>query len=215
MNKALENYRFDDAANVIYQFFWGSFCDWYLEIVKLRLDFSETADKAQTKAALTTLVSVFEAALRLLSPFMPFLTEELWHAVYDGNPPAKSIALTRYPQAAVGARRRSPRSDGAPAEPHRRGACACARRSASKKRARSDRSANGRGHAGKIAGNATMVERLARVSEIRFVMAISAGLAKHSTPEFDVAVIYERTIDVAAEREKLSKEIAGTQKAHR
>ena len=43
---------------------------------------------------------VFEAALRLLSPFMPFLTEELWHAVYDGKPPAKSIALTRYPQAA-------------------------------------------------------------------------------------------------------------------
>ena len=55
--------------------------------------------RRKTKAALTTLVSVFEAALRLLSPFMPFLTEEMWHAVYDGNPPAKSIALTRYPQA--------------------------------------------------------------------------------------------------------------------
>ena len=98
MNQALENYRFDDAANAIYQFFWGSFCDWYLEIVKLRLDFAETADKAKTKAALTTLVAVFEASLRLLSPFMPFLTEEIWHAVYDGNPPAKSIALTRFPQ---------------------------------------------------------------------------------------------------------------------
>ncbi len=99
VNEALENYRFDDAANTIYQFFWGSFCDWYLEIVKLRLDFAETADQAKTKAALTTLVSVFEASLRLLSPFMPFLTEEIWHAVYDGNPPAKSIALTRFPQA--------------------------------------------------------------------------------------------------------------------
>ena len=43
VNQSLENYRFDDAANTIYQFFWGSFCDWYLEIVKLRLDFSETA----------------------------------------------------------------------------------------------------------------------------------------------------------------------------
>jgi valyl-tRNA synthetase len=75
VNQSLEDYRYDDAANTIYQFFWGSFCDWYLEIVKLRLDFSETADKAQTKAALTTLVQVFEAALRLLSPFMPFLTE--------------------------------------------------------------------------------------------------------------------------------------------
>jgi isoleucyl-tRNA synthetase len=95
VNQALEAYRYDDAANTIYQFFWGSFCDWYLEIVKLRLDFSETADKAQTAAALTTLVSVFEAALRLLSPFMPFITEEIWHALYDGNPPAKSIALIR------------------------------------------------------------------------------------------------------------------------
>jgi valyl-tRNA synthetase len=68
VNQSLENYRYDDAANTIYQFFWGSFCDWYLEIVKLRLDFSETADKAQTKAALTTLVSVFEAALRCCRP---------------------------------------------------------------------------------------------------------------------------------------------------
>ena len=47
VNQALENYRFDDAANAIYQFFWGSFCDWYLEIVKLRLDFSDGADKAE------------------------------------------------------------------------------------------------------------------------------------------------------------------------
>ena len=39
MNEPLENYRFDEAASIVYQFFWGSFCDWYLEIVKLRLDF--------------------------------------------------------------------------------------------------------------------------------------------------------------------------------
>ncbi len=47
VNLALENYRFDDAANTIYQFFWGSFCDWYLEIVKLSLDFGENADKVR------------------------------------------------------------------------------------------------------------------------------------------------------------------------
>src|SRR6185437_11089880 len=101
VHQALENYRFDDAANATYRFFWGSFCDWYLEVVKLRLDFSDGADKQEASAALNTLVGVFEAALRLLSPFMPFLTEELWHAVYDGKPPAKSIAFTRYPQAAT------------------------------------------------------------------------------------------------------------------
>ena len=109
VNRALEDYRFDEAASTIYQFFWGSFCDWYLEIVKLRLDFSESGDKFATEAALTTLVSVFEAALRLLSPFMPFLTEEIWHALYDGKPPqnpSRSHAFRRLLLPARTARRR-------------------------------------------------------------------------------------------------------------
>jgi valyl-tRNA synthetase len=99
VDSSLTDYRFDEAANVIYQFFWGDLCDWYLEIVKLRLNFGENDDKQATTAALTTLVAVFEASLRLLSPFMPFITEEIWHALYNGEPPAKSIALTRYPKA--------------------------------------------------------------------------------------------------------------------
>src|SRR5208283_5089232 len=71
VNELLENYRFDEAANVVYQFFWGSFCDWYIEIVKLRLDFEGNRvvngtegeilnDLEGTRAALTTLVQVFE-----------------------------------------------------------------------------------------------------------------------------------------------------------
>ena len=97
VNQFLANYRYDDAANTIYQFFWGSFCDWYLEIVKIRLDFSEGADKGSTEAALTTLLSTFEASLRLLCPFMPFITEEIWQAIYDGTPPEESVALAGYP----------------------------------------------------------------------------------------------------------------------
>jgi valyl-tRNA synthetase len=98
VDNSLTGYRFDEAANSIYQFFWGDLCDWYLEIVKLRLNFAEKDDKQATTAALTTLVAVFESALRLLSPFMPFLTEEIWHALYNNQTPAKSIALTHYPQ---------------------------------------------------------------------------------------------------------------------
>jgi len=60
--------------------------------------------------------------------------------------------------------------------------------------------------------NAAMIERLARVSELRFVDQISGGLSKHHTPSFDAAVIYERTIDVAAERERLTKDIAKYEK---
>jgi valyl-tRNA synthetase len=63
-----------------------------------------------------------------------------------------------------------------------------------------------------IGENRAIVERLARVSDVKFVDPITAGLARHSTPQFDVAVIYERKIDVAAERDKLSKEIAKLEK---
>ncbi|MDR3773042.1 MAG: class I tRNA ligase family protein, partial [Terracidiphilus sp.] len=210
VNQALENYRFDDAANLTYQFFWGSFCDWYLEIVKLRLDFSETADKAATKAALTTLVSVFEAALRLLSPFMPFITEEIWHALYDGNPPAKSIALAQYPQhlkdvdedaisdmvelQSVIAEIRTLRKEIGVEE---KAITPVEVRNATQ---------------GVISANGAIIERLARVSEIRFVNEISAGLSKHSTPSFDVAVVYERTVDLPAERDRLTKDIAKYEK---
>ena len=103
VERALADYRFDEAANTIYQFFWGDFCDWYLEIVKLRLDFAEkrsTKHRRRHRCHSPLCSLVFEAALRLLSPFMPFITEEIWHALYNGAPPAKSIALTRYPQAA-------------------------------------------------------------------------------------------------------------------
>ena len=213
VNQALENYRFDDAANTIYQFFWGSFCDWYLEIVKLRLDFSETTDKAQTKAALTTLVSTFEAALRLLSPFMPFLTEELWHAVYDGDPPARSIALTRFPQAAESGQ------DEAAVEQMELLQSVIVEIRALRKEIGVEEKAvtpvelrvDGALRPA-VEQNSAMIERLARVGEIRFVDQISAGLSKHHTPNFDVAVIFERKIDVAAERERLTRDIAKYEK---
>ena len=109
VNESLENYRYDEAASIYLSILLGKFLRLVLEIVKLRLDFEGDqvvngtegeilSDLRGTRAALTTLVQVFEGALRLLSPFMPFITEELWHAVYDGKPPAKSIALTNYPE---------------------------------------------------------------------------------------------------------------------
>jgi valyl-tRNA synthetase len=213
VNESLENYRFDEAASIVYQFFWGSFCDWYLEIVKLRLDFSETADKAATTAALTTLVQVFEAALRLLSPFMPFLTEELWHAVSDGKPRVKSIALADYPF-----------EDEGMVDAAATAAMSLVQELITETRAlrkeigveekavvpielRTDSALR------KVAEqNRDIIEKLARVSEVRFVDQISAGLSKHSTANFDVAVIYEKKIDVPAERERLTKDIAKYEK---
>ncbi len=213
VNQSLENYRYDDAANAIYQFFWGSFCDWYIEIVKLRLDFSESADKTKTKAALTTLVSVFEAALRLLSPFMPFLTEELWHAVYDGNPPAKSIALTRFPQAGEAVSDHDARFSMDMLQTLVVEARALRKEIGVEEKATipievlADLQLQTA-----FEENHDIIERLARVSEIRFVEQISPGLSKHHAPAFDVGVVYQRTIDVAAERERLTKDIAKYEK---
>jgi valyl-tRNA synthetase len=211
VNAALAEYRFHEAANVVYQFFWGDFCDWYLEIVKLRLDFSEGADKSATRAALTTLLQTFECALRLLSPFMPFLTEELWHAVYEGEAPAKSIALTRYP---VGAARLGGSIE--------REFALLQELIVSVRALRKDLGVEEKavvpvriraledGMA--FFANLEIVQRLARVSDLEKVDAMAEGAHVRSTPQFDVQVLYEKQIDVPAERERLSKELAKLEK---
>jgi valyl-tRNA synthetase len=209
VDASLTAYRFDEAASAVYQFFWGDFCDWYIEIVKLRLEFGEGADLAASKTALTTLLAVFEAALRLLSPFMPFITEEIWHAFFDGAAPAKSIALTRFPRAedvagdaaSVSAMEvlqqmivtvRGLRKEmGVP-----------------EKEAAPIRVFAGNRAVALADDNADLLRRLARVSEVEFASAALTGDGARSTPDFDVAVVYERQIDVAAERERLTKDLA-------
>ncbi|MBF0609224.1 MAG: valine--tRNA ligase [Magnetococcales bacterium] len=93
--KGLEDYRFNDASSAIYQFIWHELCDWYIELSKTSLAQGGTTPIAQPAAALNCLVYVFGHALRLLHPFMPFITEELW-SVYCHN--GKSISMTTYPQ---------------------------------------------------------------------------------------------------------------------
>ena len=215
---SLADYRFDEAAHSVYQFFWGEFCDWYLELVKLRMDFFPDKDgvfKPHSDVAaitLNALVSVFEAALRLLSPFMPFLTEELWHALYASvgtASPARSIALTRYPRAEDfaadetsvlamttlqelivtirGLRKELviPEKEFTPIQLHASAAISSL-----------------------VQTNADMLSRLSRVSSVEAVSASPSGNNARSTSAFDVAVVYERQIDVPAERERLTKDLA-------
>ncbi|PJF38455.1 MAG: valine--tRNA ligase, partial [Phototrophicales bacterium] len=78
IDKALENYRFNDAANTIYQFVWGTFCDWYLEFTKPLINGDDEAVKAEVQV---TTGWVLEQILRLLNPFMPFITEELYASI--------------------------------------------------------------------------------------------------------------------------------------
>ena len=91
VNRSLEEYRFDEAANAAYHFIWHEYCDWYLELAKPAL-----ADKDSQQAALTraTLVESFETILRLLHPFMPFITEEIWQAIPHAG---DSVMVAPYP----------------------------------------------------------------------------------------------------------------------
>jgi valyl-tRNA synthetase len=77
---ALTDYRFDLAAQAVYEFTWNQFCDWYLELSKPVLN-SEASSEAQKRGTRHTLVNVLESLLRLMHPFMPYITEEIWQRV--------------------------------------------------------------------------------------------------------------------------------------
>ncbi|MDC8450697.1 MAG: valine--tRNA ligase [Nitrospira sp.] len=87
----LESYRFDRAATVLYQFIWHEYCDWYLELIKPVLQTPEHPDGPSTRH---TLVETLETTMRLLHPFMPFITEEIWQTIpHQGD----SIVVQNYP----------------------------------------------------------------------------------------------------------------------
>jgi valyl-tRNA synthetase len=211
VERALENYRFDEAAAAVYQFFWGEFCDWYVELIKLRLDFSAPGN-AGTASSLNALVNAFENALRLLSPFMPFLTEELWHALYasvEQASPAKSIALTRYPQT-----NDFPADWASVAKMETLQELIVTVRGLRKELGVPEKEATpirvyAEGDAAQLASaHADMLAKQARVSAVEISAQSIIGNEARSTARFDVAVVYERQIDVAAERERLTKDLA-------
>jgi valyl-tRNA synthetase len=94
VNRAIETYRFHEAAQTLWHFVWHEFCDWYLELKKLRFE-----ENSGPNAHWRNLLTVYETMLRMLHPLMPFLTEELWQRIAeteDERP--ESIALAYYPQ---------------------------------------------------------------------------------------------------------------------
>ena len=213
VNDSLKAYRFDEAANAIYDFFWGEFCDWYIELIKPRL-VSKPGEPSQV--ACRNLVNLFEASLRLLHPVMPFITDEIWHSIYDGKPPQKSLALAAYPQADEKQINKEAETEMAilqdlivsvrnlraelKVEPKLKAPIELF--AAEEIRTLIEQNTG-----------AILNDRQANVEKMSFA---SASLGKMSntrhTARFDVRLIYEKQVDVGAEREKLTKELEKIEK---
>ncbi|HPG03750.1 MAG TPA: valine--tRNA ligase, partial [Rhodoblastus sp.] len=203
---AIEAYRFNDAAGAVYRFVWNVFCDWYLELAKPLLTGEDEAIKTETRA---TAAWTLDVIFKLLHPFMPFLTEELW-AIKGAEGPRREnlLVLSEWPsleglgdaeaEAEVGwvvdlvTEVRSVRSEmnvpaGAQVPLALVGADAAIKQRAT--------------------DWGETIRRLARISEISFAPAAPAGSAQMLVRGLTVAMPLAGAIDISAEKARLSKEI--------
>ena len=180
-------------------------------MIKPRL-FDETGG---APLACSNLVSLFESALRLLHPIMPFITEEIWQALYDGAPPLKSVALAAFPQADESQIDLRSETDMAILQDlivsirNLRAELKVEQ----KQRAPVEVFVEDAAIGSLIVENSNAVERLANVESIAFVDHSLAKLSgTRHTARFEVHIVYEKKIDVAAECERLTKELARIEK---
>jgi valyl-tRNA synthetase len=206
-NKALEDFRFHEACHIIYQFFWGDFCDWYIEWVKPQL---ADANRETAIAAWRNIFAAFDAALRLLHPIMPFLTEELWHRLPQPAG-ARSIALDKFPE---------PRAHWTDAAAERDMATLqeiiiAARNIRAemkvdqKKKIAADLSSADSAIRTLVEQNLDPILRLASLSTLQISSGRldPAGAALRSTAQFGLRIAYGESIDKQAEIARLKKEI--------
>ena len=206
-HKALDEFRFHEACHIIYQFFWGDFCDWYIEWVKPRLS---DPDREVSLAAWRNIFAVLESALRLLHPVMPFLTEELWHKLPKHHA-SRSIALERFPE---------PRADWS--DPTSEADMATLQeiiiaarniraemKLDQKRKVAADFSTADPEIRKLVEQNLDPLLRLASLSALQISTGHldSAGGSVRSTAQFDLRIAYGEGVDKQAEIAKLKKEI--------
>jgi valyl-tRNA synthetase len=216
VNDALTNYRFHEAAQGVYQFFWGDFCDWYIEWIKPEL---QSADREQSTIAWKNLFAAFDDALRLLHPFMPFLTEELWHQLPQ-NAGSKSIALETFPTA----RKEWAQGkivDAVDIFTQIQDVISALRniraemRLDAKKKVPAEFWSTAELIRNRVQAESDVITRLAVLSELEISPAAleQAGGAVRSTAQFDVRIAYSDVVDVKAEKTRIKRELEGLQKA--
>jgi valyl-tRNA synthetase len=217
VRKAIDTYRFNDAASAVYQFLWHEYCDWYLEIAKRSLYQPESPEaKAVTQR---TLVETLETTLRLLHPFMPFISEELWqrlpHTGESIPAPARSIMIAPFPKAtrkgrdAEAERLMAPVLDFVSAI---RTVRSESRISPAVELAVTVKPA-APAVAAALQGSLAVIGSLARAAvTVSHDGARAAGSAVATTPSGDVFVRLEGVVDFEAERQRLRKEIERSRK---
>ncbi|PSC05819.1 valine--tRNA ligase [Alsobacter soli] len=204
---AIEAYRFNDAANAAYRFVWNVFCDWYLELAKPVFTGSDEAEKAETRASVAY---VLDAIARLLHPFMPFLTEELWEIKGQEGPRRDTIlALAPWP------------TDAGVADPEAQAEIGWVVDIINEIRsARQEVNVPGGaqiplvlvGASAETRGRAErwseMIKRLARLSDISFTV-LAPGESVQLVVRGEVAALpLAGVVDIGAEKQRLGKEIA-------
>jgi valyl-tRNA synthetase len=210
VRKAIDTYRFNAAASAVYQFLWHEYCDWYLEIAKRSLYQPESPEaRAVTQG---TLVETLETTLRLLHPFMPFLSEELWQRLPHRG---ESIMIAPFPKASR--KGRDPEAERLMAPVLDFVGAIRTVRSESRISPAVELAVTvkpaGPEVAAALEGSAAVIGSLARaVISVSADAARPAGSAVAATPSGDVFVRLEGVVDFEAEKQRLRKEIERARK---
>jgi valyl-tRNA synthetase len=217
VNRDIENFQLHEAGQRIYDFLWGEYCDWYVEMAKVRLrEGGAAGPRPSTLDPRPTLVHVLDTGLRLLHPYMPFVTEELWQRLrpFIADPPSDMLIVAPFPDDASWQDPQAEREIDGVIEIVR-----------AIRNIRSERNVEPAKHIeafvvprdgrGALEAGIPQIEALARVRPLRIVAEGEAprqGVATAVLPHAEAIVPLAGLLDVAAERARLDKEIAETEK---